>query len=448
MPLWITHTPVPVRGAAALSGWAALSIAALLWIAPSARADTPACATVANAPANGSPAGLLAQARELAIRGDYSRARGLLEWLLARYPQDRDARLALARTDAWEHCYTRAGERYRALISEKPDDPEARAALIDLLLWQNERAAAEQLADEGLARAPKSAELWARRARLYLRDDDPARALTAADRALVLSHHAPEYRRLRDSIYLTQLRFALRVDAFTRDYPNLYTAFLQLWHRIGRVELTAEASEQDRTGGALPRSIIDGLYTLGASYHIAPILTFGGAFGFGAPAQTLPRWTGRVWASSQVAAQWSASLAYSQWHYDDQRTVHIFAPIVSFTPDDAWMFDLRWWITCLVLGGGDGDSRSSWVNSIGVRALRVLTESVRLGASYTFGPQLDRGALTFDFARTTSHVFAVYADYRPLHSWGLQPYLGFEHRSTKAGAVLIYSAEAAAYMRW
>jgi hypothetical protein len=88
------------------------------------------------------------------------------------------------------------------------------------------------------------------------------------------------------------------------------------------------------------------------------------------------------------------------------------------------------------------------VGSIGVRALRLLTENLRLGVSYTFGPQLDRGALTFDFARTTSHVFALYADYRPLRSWGLQPYVGFEHRSTKAGGVLVYSVEVAAYMRW
>lgn len=448
MPLWITHTPVTVRGAAALSGWVVLSVAAVLCVVPAARADAPPCATIPNAPANGSATGVLARARDLAASGDYAHARGLLEWLLEWYPQDRDARLALARTDAWEHCYARAAERYRALIAEKPDDPEARAALIDLLLWQNQRAEAERLADDGLERAPQSADLWLRRARLYLRDDDPAHAVTAADRALVLSPHDPEIRKLRDSIYLTQLRLAVRVDAFSNGaYPNLYTAFLQLWQRIGRFELTAEASGQDRTGGALTRPIIDGLYTLGLSYHVAPILTFGGAFGFGEPAQSLPRWTGRVWAASQFAPQWSASLAYSLWRYGDDRTVHIIAPSLSFTPNDDWIFDLRWWLTCLVLGG-DGGSASKWVNAIGVRALRVLTENLRLGASYTYGPQLDRGALTFDITSTNSHVFAVYADYRPQRSWGLQPYLGFEHRSTTVGAVLVYSAELAAYMRW
>lgn len=397
------------------------------------------------APQDTDPERVVAAAQKLAAQAEFAKARGLLNWLLAHEPERRDARLGLARTDAWEHCYARAEASYRTLLEEKPEDAEARSGLIDVLLWQNRRSEAEVEADRGLVLAPNSPELWQRRAVLYLRADEPEPALAAANKALWLAPNDPELRVLRDRIFLSQIRAWIRFDYFARDYPNLYSAGVQGWHRFGRFELTADVLVQDRMGGSQPRAIIDAIYVAGASYHAGPLATAGVNLGLGLPAKTLPRWLGRAWFTSQFLPAWGATLAYSLWDYSD-KTAHIVAPVLSFTPTDRWFFDLRAWITWLVIRGGGPDSVDV-VPTAGIRVAYQLLTSLRLGGSYAYGPQLDRAGLD-RFAQVKSHVFNVFADYRPVRGWGLQPLLGFEHRTTANTQLFVLTVELATYIRW
>lgn len=437
-----TDKAVPASSAA-LSGWALLCLVSVF--VSHVRAE--ACATARVTPKDPNPEHVIEEARVLATRAQYAKARGLLTWLLARDPNRRDARILLARADGWEHCYARAEAAYRTLLEEKPEDSESRAALVDVLLWQDRRAEAEVEATRGLALTANSAELWQRRAVLYLRADDPEHALIAAEQAMRLAPNAEELRVLRDRIFLSQLRAFLRFDYFSRDYPNLYTAGLQGWHRIGRVELTLETLLQDRAGGSLDKALVDGLYTAGASYHTGPLATFGLNLGFGAPAPTLPRWLGKLWLSSQVTPMWGASLAYSLWDYRTHKTAHIIAAALAFTPNDEWFFDLRWWTTLLV-AHIPGTDHIEPVHTAGVRAAYQLLPSLRLGGSYAYGPQADRAGLGLGFDLVRSHVVTAFADLRPQRDWGLQPLISFEHRTAAHVKLVIVSVELAAYIRW
>lgn len=407
-----------------------------------------ACDSPALAPARADTAAVLRQARAYAEQGDYHRARGLYTWLLQREPDNRDARLSMARTDAWAQCYTRATAEYRSLLRDKAADAEARAGLIDVLLWQDRRDEAEQELAQGLALSPRSPELWQRRATLSLRRDDRAQALAAAEHALALAPHDPELQALRRRVYMSLARASVRAEAFPSGYPNLYKASLQLWHRIGRVELSADALLQDRAGGSLDAPIVDGLYTVGAGYHTGPLATFGANVGIGAPSRALPKYLARVWLSSDFIARWSAGLSYAIWSYENSKTAHIVAPSLAFQPNDAWRFELRGWATWLLISDAVSGSQLASVLAVGGRVGHLLARGVRVEAAYTYGPQLDHVVLTPDFVRITSHVFVISADFELGHGFGLQPIVGLEHRQVRDASQLIWSAELGAYIRW
>lgn len=429
--------------AAALGG----QVGVCLGLASAVRADD-ACASAPLAVQGEDTTAVLARAKALAAQGDYAHARGLYEGLLAQTPELRDARLGLARTHGWAHCYRRAESGYRALLRTNPADAEARAGLIDVLLWQDRRGEATQVLEQGLVHSARSAELWQRRSLLALRNDDRQQARTAAERALALAPQDPELRALRERIYMSVLHASVRLDAFPADSPDLYKGTLGIWHRLGRFELSADALVQDRAGGALAEPIVDGLYTLGAGYHTGPLASFGFSAGLGAPARALPRYLGRVWLSSNFVSHWSAGLSYALWRYASDKTAHIVAPELAFTPDDDWRFELRGWATWLVAHDAVSGNHLGTALALGARVERVIARGVKLAAAYTYGPQLDHVVLSPDFVRLTSHVLALSADVPLGRSYGLQPIAGLEHRQIQQRAQWIWSAELGAYMRW
>jgi tetratricopeptide (TPR) repeat protein len=417
-------------------------------LASTVRADD-ACASAPLAVHGEDTAKVLERARAHAASGDYAHARGLYEGLLAQDPELRDARLGLARTDGWARCYRRAEHAYRALLRANPADAEARSGLIDVLFWQDRRGEATRVLEQGLVHSPRSAELWQRSSLLSLRNDDRQQALTAAERALALAPQDPELRALRERIYMSVLRAGVRVDAFPADSPNLYKGMLGVWHRLGRFELSADALIQDRAGGALTSPIVDGLYTLGAGYHTGPLASLGVSVGLGAPARSLPRYLARAWLSSNFVAHWSAGLSYALWRYASDKTAHIVAPELAFTPDDDWRFELRGWGTWLVAHDAvSGGSHLGTALAVGARVERQVVRGVRLAAAYTYGPQLDHVVLSPDFVRLTSHVLALIGDVALDRRYGLQPIAGLEHRQIQQRAQWIWSAELGAYMRW
>jgi tetratricopeptide (TPR) repeat protein len=389
------------------------------------------------------------KARAHAADGDYATARALYRSLVARDTREREARLSLARLDAWEHCYERAEQQYNQLLHEKPGDVEARAGLIDLLMWTERWDEAHTEIEAGFALAPDTPELWQRRARWLRWLGDRAAAMRAADHAEALAPGDEDIRALRDRLFVGQLRSSLRIDLFPHAYPNLYTATLnglQYWKQL---ELGVDAQFIGRFGGTERTAIVDGLYTASAIYHTHGASSVGLSLGFGAPAHAIPTFAAKGWLLLQIASRWSGFFSYAFWQYHDDKTAHIFAPAVGYALSDAIQLELRWWTSILVLQPPMKSAVIDFVNAISGRVAWRVSAPWVLGMSYTYGPQLDQAPREYTFLHIKSHVVAVFADWLVARSWGLSPLLSFEWRRSANGApAQIYSAEVAAYVRW
>jgi tetratricopeptide (TPR) repeat protein len=352
----------------------------------------------------------------------------------------------LARVDAWEHCYTQAEASYRAWLERAPNDVEAVAGLFDVLLWTDRLDEAQRTVERALQANPQAPELLRRRALVYMRHDQPANALHAAEQALARTPDDPELQALRDRIFLSQLRAYARWDRYFGDYPDLHSFGLAYWQRLSRFELSLDALLVERSGGALPKAIVDAQYALGVGYHFSPLATLGGVFAFGAPAKALPTWIAKLWLSSQWSALVGTHISYAMWDYKGEKTVHIVAPVITFTPNEQLSIDLRYYGTLLVLHQPDADP-PRYVNTVAGRAVTQLTAAWRLGLSYTYGAQLDQAALS-DIISFRSHVLSLFSEYRPRGRWGLQPLLSVERRAIRERVVWIGSLELGAYVRW
>lgn len=392
------------------------------------------------------PEALLKQARALAAEQRYGRARHVYDVLITRQQEVREARLGLARVDAWEHCYAQSETSYRAWLERAPNDVEAVAGLFDVLLWSDRLDQAEQVVERALRAVPQAPELLRRRALVHMRRDRPADAIRAADQALARTPDDPELQAFRERMFLAQLRGYARWDRYFGDYPDLHSFGLAYWQRVSRLELSLDALVVERSGGALPKAIVDAQYALGVGYHFGPRATLGGVFGFGAPAKALPQWLGKLWLSSQWSALIGTHVSYAIWEYSNNKTVHIVAPVVTFTPSELLSFDLRYYGTWLVLHQA-GDDPQRFVSTVAGRAVAQLTAAFRLGLSYTYGAQLDQAALS-DIISFRSHVLSVFGEYRPSGRWGLQPLFSVERRAIRDRALWIGSVELGAYVRW
>ena len=391
------------------------------------------------------PAALLTQARALAAEQHYARARHVYDVLIARQQEVREAQLGLARVDAWEHCYEQAEVSYRAWLVQSPNDVEAVAGLFDVLLWSDRLDEAQQTIERALRVNPQAPELLRRRALVFMRHDEPAHAMRAADQALARAPEDRELRALRDRIFLSQLRAYARWDRYPSDYPDLHSFGLAYWQRLSRFELSLDALVVERSGGTLPNAIVDAQYALGVGYHFSPLATLGAAFAFGAPAHALPSWIGKLWLSSQWSALFGTHISYAMWDYKSEKTVHIVAPVVTFTPNEQLSFDLRYYGTLLVLHLMGADP-PRYVNTVAGRAVAQLTADLRLGLSYAYGAQLDQALSAI--IPIDSHVLSLFGEYRPGGSWGLQPLLSLERRVIHDRALWISSLELGAYVRW
>jgi tetratricopeptide (TPR) repeat protein len=407
------------------------------------------CATSSIDPAVLDPVFVYAAGRAYARDGHYENARAMYRWLLRRDPADREARLALSRVDAWDGCFDRAESEYRALLRERPHDVEARAALIDVLLWTNRWIGARRELDLGLALDPKSPELWRRRSQLLRFTGDRAGAVAAADRAEALEPGDTEISALRDRLYVGQLRSSGRFEFFPHGYPNLYTATLQAQAYLDRFELGAEVRVLDREGGVEREPVVDGQYTANAVYHANGGTSVGLGLGFGAPARSIPTFATKAWFVMQLASRWSTYFAYAFWVYRNDKTIHIFAPALSYVLTDMLRLELRWWTSYQVLPRPMASATTGWIHAVSVAGIWQILPRVSAGVSYTYGPQLDQTPTNSEFFTLTSHVFGVFADWLVQREWGISPGLSFERRESENGAVaLAYSGELALYIRW
>jgi tetratricopeptide (TPR) repeat protein len=431
------------------SSWAFTLVVCISALAASRAAAEP-CSAASIEPTQAEPVAVFAEARAYARDDEYAKARALYLWLLERDAKDREARLALSRLDAWEHCYDRAEKRYRTLLREIPADVEARMGLIDVLMWSERWPEARTELDLGMALTPNSPELWQRRARWLRWSGDRAGAIRAAERAEALAPDDLDTRALRDRLFVGQLRADLRIDVFPHVYPDLYTATigaLQYWKRL---ELAVDAQVITRTGTVTSQAIVDGLYTATGIYHANGGSSAGVSLGFGAPARAIPAFTAKGWFLLQIASRWSGFFAYSFWQYHNAKTAHIFAPALGYALTDDIQLEVRWWTSYLVLQRPMASAATALVNGISGRFTWRVLAPWYIGMSYTYGPQLDQAPTQYTFLHIKSHVFNAYADWLVSRYWGISPLLGFEWRHAQNGApvALIYTAEVASYIRW
>ncbi len=128
----------------------------------------------------------LAHARALAAAGDHDRAEAVYASILARWPGMLEARLGLARLDAWRGRRDRAAWAYTSVLAGRCDAAEALLGLGDLARWDGRL-------DEAARRYRTVADGWPHEpaghlglARVALDRGRPAEALPLVERALAL----------------------------------------------------------------------------------------------------------------------------------------------------------------------------------------------------------------------------------------------------------------------
>jgi tetratricopeptide (TPR) repeat protein len=408
------------------------------------------CEPAPISPASADRSAVFAQASALARRGSFPEARALYAWLLELEPEHHDAWLALARLDIWEACGDRAESRYRALLHRDPRDAEARAGLSDLLLWSHRWTEAGGVIEAGLRLDPLDAELWKRRARLRLWTSDVPAAIETADHALRLFPNDVELRELRDRLHRTQLRVALHADWFPPDYLDRYQLDLQLLHRWRKFELGL--GSQIGRYGSRDQPIVDARHSITWLRHFDSGVRAGFAFGLGAPARTVPRFEAKAFVVVPLVPRLSGSLSYSMWTYQREKRLHIWNPALSYELGEKIRIDLRGWTALAVLPPPEEDFASAitrWTQAASVGATWDVTADAMLGASYTWGPQLDESASGLELISTASHLGTLFANLRSSRSLGFQPLLALEWRRLQnRDWIPILSTELAAYVRY
>jgi len=393
---------------------------------------------------------VLEQAREAVRSERFAEAKSLFHWLTVRQPTDQEAWLGLSLVNAWTGCHTEAKVGFRYLLQLNAHDVEARAALIDVLTWETAWDEVWANLDQGLALDPHAAALLYRQARLTYWSGNAPLALDRLNLAIQYGAHDAEVKTLRHQLYLEQLRTDMRVDSFPTGYSNIYTWDMQALQRIDKFELTLGTTLY-RHGGDSENVVVDGRHSLGVQYHPAIATTTGLSVGFGAPAHWVPDFETRVWAMFPLVGTFSGFLSYALWQFGSHKSVHIFAPALAYTIHDDFSLELRWWSSYVVLHtpSRTGDaSRTGIVHSIGLLGRARLAPELSVGASYTYGTQLDENPIISELFPLRSHVASFFSDWAMGYHYGVQPGLGFERRSAPYTAVYILSAELGVYWRW
>jgi len=101
--------------------------------------------------------------------GDYPAAIQTYSQVVADYPDDRDAKLELARLLSWNHQYADAAKLYREVLTTAPQDIEALEGLGHVLTWSGQTQEAAETYEQLIARSPANAGYVLELARLQSR---------------------------------------------------------------------------------------------------------------------------------------------------------------------------------------------------------------------------------------------------------------------------------------
>ncbi len=125
---------------------------------------------------------LLNSAQRLAFEGKYEEAISLTEDILLHYPDYKDARMLLARSQAWSGDYSSAHESLNVLLSDEPENYELKSLSLDFYMWAEEYGAALEVADEILLLKQDDIPTLEKKAKLYMEESKPVQALIVLDK--------------------------------------------------------------------------------------------------------------------------------------------------------------------------------------------------------------------------------------------------------------------------
>ena len=336
------------------------------------------------------------------------------------------------------------------MLARHPDDLDARAGLVDVFLWQSRWDDAGREIDRGLARSPASAPLLLRRARVAHWQGDATGSAGALDEAQRASPDDAEVRAMRDAVFRGEARLAVRDELFfapggVQAFPSADLAVLQAWRTL---RFSARTEQSLRYGADADSRSYNGLHFLGVAWVPRAGWTLHLELGVGAPAAAVPRWLGRVGVSAPLGSRLTVSGSYSHWRYDSEQVVHLFNPAVGVTITDALRVEARYWFAYVVAPGPSGERVADGVSSFGVRATWRPTSRFALGGEYTRGVQLDRLAVGLQLVAIRAHIVSLDADVRLTHALGLRPALRVELRDSADGVLPIVAPELGVYTRW
>jgi hypothetical protein len=218
---------------------------------------------------------------------------------------------------------------------------------------------------------------------------------------------------------------------------------LQRYHRL---ELAAGSQLLERS------PVTDARYWAQAAYHMGIGALAGAAFGVGAPAEAIPRYEAKFFALAPISARLSGFFSYAFWQYQNNKTVHIFAPALGFAITDDLAIDLRWWTSFVVLRpppSSNSPLTGQAVHAAGVHVAYRATTKLALGGDYTYGTILDQIPAVYQLIGLHSHLFTAFADWLITPSLGVRPVLVLERRKPDGREpLLIPTVELGVYSRW
>lgn len=298
----------------------------------------------------------VARARVLSWDGRLREAEEGYREVLARQPEDRDARFGLGQVRAWSADLESAAEQFERLLADDPNEVRVLVALGQVRLWETRLASASRLADRAAAQDSGDADLRS------------LRQAIARQRGL----------RVDAGQYWSEDSDRNRNQWQTLAARTVVGDGMRLGASLGLLGATDPLRTARRVLGELSLGLPLGrgaaTATLGARVLDPPPLTPGGP---APPSRTVL--TGRVGLQQRVGAGLTLGAAFARWPFDE------IAALVPLELDiDQWEVTADWRATGKLnftgmlggLGYSDGNRRTSWA----ARGTRRFARGVSLGA--------------------------------------------------------------------
>jgi tetratricopeptide (TPR) repeat protein len=215
----------------------------------------------------GSSAGPERQPRALGV----PESRAAYDALLARDPQDVDARLGLAQALAFAREYPAAIAEYDRVLETAPGEVRALVGKSRVLGWSGRLMDGERVALEAVALDRSSSDAWAALGQLYRWQERDPDAKEALEMAAELAPTDPEIQGQLRLVDLALAPLAAPTVAYEEDSDGnrmLTTWVRSAWHPVPRLRLHAGGYYKDLKQGLFARSA-QGV-TVSGSYQIQP----------------------------------------------------------------------------------------------------------------------------------------------------------------------------------